>query len=79
MAQGTFLRPSVGQDLDAMARHPELLSAAAGVKARMAALKRAQQRDGGDAARALRRSASISAAERHMLHFDRLVQVHGLI
>ena len=75
LAQGTFLQPSVGQDLAAMARHQELLGTAAGVKARMAQLKLARQPDGGDAARALRRSASISAAERHMLNFDRLVQV----
>lgn len=71
-AQGTFLSPSVGDDLDAMAAHAELLRAAREVRAEMAAMQRLQQEGDGAAAPTLRRSQSLSAAEAHLAQFDRL-------
>jgi hypothetical protein len=75
-AQGTFLSPSVGQDLAGMAAHKELKQAARAVRGEMAAQ--------GDLAHSsgelpsLRRSQSLSAAERHLSQFDQICQVRVL-
>ncbi|KAK9915918.1 hypothetical protein WJX75_005971 [Coccomyxa subellipsoidea] len=79
LVQGTFLPTTVAADLDAMAAHDELNEAAKAIRERMSALK-AQDTEAstslGEAGRrgSLRRSQSISAAERHMANFRHIVK-----
>lgn len=81
--QGTFLPTTVAADLDAMAAHDELNEAAKAIRERMSALK-AQDTEAstslGEAGRrgSLRRSQSISAAERHMANFRHIVEARSL-
>lgn len=84
VSQGTFLPSAVAADLDAMAAHDALNGAAAAIRDRMTALKAqgdAEASSAGEAGRrrSLQRSASLTAAERHMSDFRRIVKARAPI
>jgi hypothetical protein len=67
----------MAKELDDMASHEELNQAAQAVRARMEALRAQHDSEAGQPGQQLlRRSQSLSQAERHMSDFDRLVKVN---